>query len=166
MSTSKYYGTVGYKKTAAFIDKYGEGIAEAIKDTGIFFPTVVGMKCLESGYGEKIPANSNNFGGVKFTEAMLGTVGVVGYVVASGVKWVKYDSIQSGFNAWAKFMKADRYKDARLLAKDPYEQVKMIAKAGYAGAQFKTNPQGYLDKCKAMVQAAYDYSKLLRIKSE
>ena len=53
-------------KVRYFIYIYGEGIAKAIKGTGLFFPAIVAMKITESGYGRNIPTGSFNFGGVKY----------------------------------------------------------------------------------------------------
>ena len=65
------YGKATYNRIKEFTDKYGFGIAKAIANTGLYFPAVVGQSAYESGYGERIPPNSNNFGGIKYNPNLI-----------------------------------------------------------------------------------------------
>jgi flagellum-specific peptidoglycan hydrolase FlgJ len=162
------YGKATYNRIKEFTDKYGIGIAKSIANTGLYFPAVVGQSAYESGYGDRIPPNSNNFGGIKYNPNLLG---VVGYVESdtteyiNGVKkfvkqkFAKFKDVESGFKAHIQVLMADRYKSARLNAKSPEEQILMIAKSGYS----TTPPQTYLNNLKSLIEASRDYSKLGRI---
>lgn len=163
------YGIATYNATKNFIKQYGDGIAKAIKGTGIFFSVAVGQKAYESGYGKRIPQNSNNFGGIKYNANLPG---VIGYVLADTTEYVKgkkvnvkqkfskFKDVESGFRAYIQVLLSDRYKNARLLAKTPEEQIFMIAKAGYT-----TTPAAkYRDMLSPLIEAARDISQIGRIK--
>ena len=162
------YGPATYIATKDFIKKYGIGVANSIKGTGLYFPAVIGQSALESGYGKYIPEGSNNFGGIKYNPSLKG---VVGYVSEDTTeyknnkpyktlqKFAKFKDVESGFRAHIEVLLLDRYKNARLKAKSPEEQILMIAKAGYT----TTNAQKYLDKMKGIIEASRDISKLGRI---
>jgi flagellum-specific peptidoglycan hydrolase FlgJ len=163
------YGIATYNATKKFIQQYGDGIAKAIKGTGIFFSVAVGQKAYESGYGKRIPVGSNNFGGIKYNPSLPGVVGFVlsdttEYVKGKKVnvkqKFSKFKDVESGFRAYIQVLLLDRYKNARLLAKTPEEQIFMIAKAGYT-----TTPAAkYRDMLSPLIEAARDISKIGRIK--
>lgn len=162
------YGIATYNATKGFIKQYGKGIALAIKGTGLYFPAVVGQKAYESGYGKRIPEGSNNFGGIKYNPNLEG---VVGYVLADTTEYVKgkkvnvkqkfskFKDVESGFKAYIQVLMGDRYKLAREKAKNPIEQIKMIAQAGYT----TTPAQKYTDMLKPLIEAARDISQLGRI---
>ena len=162
------YGKGTYNAIKEFTDKYGIGIAKAISNTGLYFPAVIGQSAFESGYGKRIPPNSNNFGGIKYNPNLSG---VVGYVESDTTEYIngrkrfvkqkfaKFKDVESGFKAHIQVLMADRYKSARLNAKSPEEQLLMIAKSGYT----TTPPQTYLNNLKSLVEASRDYSKLGRI---
>jgi flagellum-specific peptidoglycan hydrolase FlgJ len=162
------YGKATYNRIKEFTDKYGFGIAKAIANTGLYFPAVVGQSAYESGYGERIPPNSNNFGGIKYNPNLSG---VVGYVESDTTEYIngrkrfvkqkfaKFKDVESGFKAHIQVLMLDRYKKARLEAKSPEEQILMIVKAGYS----TTPPQVYLDNMKSLIEASRDYSKRGRI---
>lgn len=162
------YSSVVERKIREFIRMYGEGIAIAINNTGLFFPAIVGQSAWESGYGSRIPPNSNNFAGIKYNPNLRG---VIGYVVADTTEYVngvkisvpkkfsKFADVASGFRAHIDVLMGDRYKNARLTAKSPEEQILMIAKAGYT----TTPAQMYLNKMKSLIEAARDVSQLGRI---
>jgi flagellum-specific peptidoglycan hydrolase FlgJ len=162
------YGKATYKRIGDFTDKYGSGIAKAISNTGLFFPAIIGQSAWESGYGDRIPPNSNNFGGIKYTPNLAG---VVGYVESDTTEYVggvkkyvkqkfaKFKDVESGFKAHIQLLMGERYKNARLNAKSPEEQILMIAKSGYS----TTPPQKYLNDMKSLIEASRDYSKLGRI---
>jgi flagellum-specific peptidoglycan hydrolase FlgJ len=162
------YSAYLYGRVKDFVKLYGVGIANAISKTGLFFPAIVGQSAYESGYGEKIPANSNNFGGIKYNPNLIGVIGYVEadtFEVVKGVKkkvkakFSKFKDVESGFKAHIQVLLLDRYKNARLTAKTPEEQILMIAKAGYT----TTPPTKYLGDMKGIIEAVSDYTKLGRI---
>jgi len=156
-------------KVRYFLFKYGSGIANAIKGTNLFFPAIVAQSIAESGYGRSIPTGSNNFGGIKYAPDLAG---VVGYVLADtteyvkgkkvktpNVKFSKFADVESGFKAHIKVLLLDRYKDARLNAKSPEEQITMIAKAGYT----TTPPSTYLGLMKGNIVRVRDKTQISKI---
>jgi flagellum-specific peptidoglycan hydrolase FlgJ len=162
------YGPATYLATRDFIKKYGIGVANSIKGTGLYFPAIMAQSALESGYGKSIPEGSNNFGGIKYNPSLDG---VIGYVSADTTeykngkpyktvqKFSKFKDIESGFKAHIQVLLLDRYKSARDVAKSPEEQILMIAKAGYT----TTKPQSYLNSMKGIIEASRDITKLGRI---
>ena len=126
-------------KVRYFIYIYGEGIAKAIKGTGLFFPAITALKITESGYGRNIPTGSFNFGGVKYNPnihsdfVLADTYEVIKgkRVLVRDTKFAKFRNAEDGIRQNIRVLLGDRYKNARLQAKSPEEQIKMIAKAGY-----------------------------------
>lgn len=162
------YGLGTYNATKGFIKEYGAGIARAIKGTGIFFPVAIGQKAYESGYGKRIPKDSNNFGGIKYNPNLPGVVGYVeedtteyknGKAYRTTQKFSKFKDVESGIRAYVEVLSADRYKKAMTLAKSPEEQILMIAQAGYTTAPAKF----YANSLMPLIQAARDISQLGRI---
>ena len=163
------YSLAVKNRTKKFVDTYGRGIALAIKGTGLFFPTVVSQKALESGWGEsELTRTANNFGGIKYNPNLQGVIGSItrdtteyikGKKVIVPQKFSRFKDVESGIRATIQVLLADRYKNARLLAKTPEEQVLMIAKAGYSTAP----PQKYLAALQGIIEATQDYAKLGRI---
>jgi flagellum-specific peptidoglycan hydrolase FlgJ len=162
------YGLGTKRAIKEFVDTYGVGIAKAIANTGIYFPMIVAQSAWESGYGKRIPKGSNNFGGIKYNPNLSGVVGYVeqdtteyikGKEVNVKQKFSKFKDVASGFSAHIQVLMADRYKNARLNAKSPEEQLLMVAKSGYT----TTPPDTYLSKIKPLIEATRDYSKLGRI---
>jgi len=163
------YSPFLYNRVKAFVDKYGLGIANSIRGTNLFFSAVMAQSALESGYGDKIPEGSNNFGGIKYTPSLSG---VVGYVLADTTevvkgkkvrvkeKFAKFKDVESGFKAHVQVLMNSRYADARNKAKTPEQQILMIGEAGYSTLK----PQEYLNKMKGIIEAVRDYSQLGRIK--
>lgn len=163
------YSLAVKNRTQNFIKAYGAGIVNAIKGTGLFFPAVVAMKCLESGYGEStLSREAFNFGGIKYNPNIAGVVGFVtmdttefvrGKRVATKAKFSKFKDVESGIRATTKVLLLDRYKNARLNAKTAKEQVLMIARAGYT-----TTPANlYLSKLSGIIEATQDLTGLGRI---
>jgi flagellum-specific peptidoglycan hydrolase FlgJ len=156
-------------KVRYFLAKYGVGIARAIKGTNLFFPAIVAQSILESGYGRKIPKDSNNFAGIKYAPNLAG---VVGYVLADTTevvngkkifvkaKFSKFADAEAGFRGHIKVLLADRYKNARLNSKSPEEQIVAIAKAGYT----TTPSKEYLDSMKGNINRVRDTTQLSIIK--
>jgi flagellum-specific peptidoglycan hydrolase FlgJ len=162
------YGSGTKKAIKEFVDAYGVGIAKSIVNTGLYFPMVVGQSAWESGYGKNIPRGSNNFGGIKYNPNLNGVVGYVeqdtteyikGKKTSVKQKFSKFKDVASGFSAHIQVLMGDRYKDARLNAKSPEEQLVMVAKSGYS----TTPPDKYLSDIKPLIEATRDYSKLGRI---
>lgn len=162
------YSNYLYGKVKDFVNTYGSGIAKSIANTGLYFPAVIGQAAYESGYGERIPKDSFNFGGIKYNPNLSGVIGYVeadtteyvgGKKIKTKQKFAKFKDAQSGFLSHVQILMADRYKNARLNAKSPEEQILMIAKSGYT----TTPPQKYLDSMKGIIEATRDYSKLGRI---
>jgi flagellum-specific peptidoglycan hydrolase FlgJ len=162
------YSKLVEKRIREFIRMYGEGIAIAINNTGLFFPAVIGQSAWESGYGERIPPNSNNFAGIKYNPNLQNVVGFViadtteyirGRKVKRKEKFSKFKDVASGFKAHIEVLMKDRYKNARLNAKSPEEQMVMIAQSGYS----TTPAQQYMEQMKPLIEAARDISGLGRI---
>lgn len=153
-------------KVRYFVSKYGEGIARAIKGTNLFFPAVVAQSITESGYGRNIPKNSNNFAGIKYNPNIHSgyvladtTEYVGGRKVKTKAKFAKFTDVADGFKAHVNVLMADRYANARNLAKSPEEQITMIAKAGYT-----TTPSAkYLALMKGNINRVRDKYKLAKI---
>lgn len=152
-------------KVRYFLAKYGRGVANAIKKTNLFFAAVVAQSITESGYGRKIPTDSNNFAGIKYSPNLAGVVGYVladttevvnGRKIPVKAKFSKFADAESGFKAHVQVLLGDRYKNARLNAKTPEEQIKMIAAAGYT----TTNPTGYLNSMKGNINRVRDTTQL------
>ena len=162
------YSSYLYGRVKNFVDQYGQGIAQSIRGTGLFFTAVTAQSILESGYGDRIPTNSNNFAGIKYNPSLQGVTGYVladtsevinGKKVKVKAKFSKFKDVESGFKAHFSVLLGDRYAQARQVAKSPEEQILKIAKAGYS----TTPPQKYLDSMSGIIDAVRDYSKLGRI---
>lgn len=164
------YSLAVKKKTKWFIDTYGEGIAQAIKGTGLYFPAVIAQSALESGWGNSdLTRLHNNWGGIKCARTLEGAIGCVTMDTtewtSSGKKYktkqqfTKFADTKSGMKAHLQVLMADRYANARNKAKSAKEQVKMIASAGYTTG----SPSEYLSAMSGIIEAAQDYSGLGRI---
>jgi flagellum-specific peptidoglycan hydrolase FlgJ len=163
------YSPYLFNRVKEFVKNYGTGIAKSIKGTGLFFPAIIGQSALESGYGQNIPLNSNNFGGIKYNPNLTGVVGFVeadtteyknGKKVKVKQKFSKFKDVESGFLAHIQVLLGSRYENARLNAKTPQEQILMIAKSGYT----TTPPEKYLTQMNSIIDAATDLTKIGRIK--
>ena len=163
------YSLAVKNKTQDFIKNYGNGLIKAIKGTQLFFPAVVAMKCLESGYGQSsLTKEAFNFGGIKYNPNLAGVVGFVvkdttefvrGRRVKVQAKFSKFRDVEAGIRATTEVLLKDRYKNARLNSKTAKEQVLEIAKAGYT----TTPPQTYLNSLSGIIEAAQDLTGLGRI---
>lgn len=156
-------------KTIWFIDKYGEGISQAIKGTGLFFPAVIAQKALETGWGNSdLTRLYNNWGGIKCATNLEGANGCIlmdtteftksGKKYGVKQKFTKFKDTKSGFKAHIQVLMLDRYASARNNAKSAKEQIKMLAAAGYTTAK----PEVYLAAMSGIIEAAQDYSGLGR----
>jgi flagellum-specific peptidoglycan hydrolase FlgJ len=154
-------------KTRKFVDNYGIGIANLIKNTGIYFPTIVSMVCLESAYGESsITTKGYNFGGVKYNPSkhndfMIAdtTEYVNGRLVHVQQKFAKFKSVEDGLKGQYVTMMLERYKPARYNATSPLEQVGMYVQRGYSS----TPVEKYKNKCRGIINACISYKALGRI---
>jgi flagellum-specific peptidoglycan hydrolase FlgJ len=163
------YSLAVKNKTTQFIKDYGRGIAQAIKGTGLFFPTIVAQKALESGWGtSSLTKEANNFGGIKYAPNLPGVIGFVtkdtteyvrGRRVNVKARFSKFKDVESGIRATITVLLNDRYKNARLNAKTPEEQVLMIVRAGYS----TTPAQKYLASLQGIIEATQDLTGLGRI---
>lgn len=163
------YSLAVKNKTTAFVKNYGKGIVDAIKGTGLFFPTIVAMKAVESGWGEsQLTKNANNFGGIKYNPNLAGVIGKVTMDTTEYIKgkrvvikqdFSKFKDVESGFRATIRVLLSDRYKNARLNAKSPEEQVLMIVRAGYSTTPAKV----YLSRIQGIIDATRDITGLGRI---
>jgi flagellum-specific peptidoglycan hydrolase FlgJ len=169
LDDNTYNGYIGADaKVRYFLIKFGNGVLNSIKGTGLFFPAVIAQSITESGYGRRIPKDSNNFGGIKYNPKLPGVVGYVetdtseiikGRRVIVKEKFSKFKDVESGFKAHINVLLADRYKDARLKAKSPEEQILMIARVGYT----TTPPNEYLNTMKANINRVRDTTKIARV---
>jgi flagellum-specific peptidoglycan hydrolase FlgJ len=154
-------------KVRYFVAKYGEGIARAIKGTNLFFPAVIAQSITESGYGRSLlTSKANNFGGIKYNPNIHS-----GYILADTTefirgkkvnvkeKFAKFSDVAQGFKSHVDVLMADRYKNARNLAKSPEEQILMFAKAGYT----TTPPKEYLDTMRGNIKRVRDKYKISKI---
>lgn len=163
------YSQAVKNRTTKFLKDYGKGIAQAIRGTGLFFPTVVAQKALESGWGTSgLTKEANNFGGIKYNPNLQGVTGFVvkdttefirGRRVVVKQKFSKFKDVESGIRATIQVLMSDRYKNARLNAKTPEEQVLMIARAGYTTTPANT----YLKNLQGIIEATQDLTGLGRI---
>ncbi len=153
-------------KVRYFIYKYGKGVAASIKGTGLFFPAVMAQSIYESNYGKSIPIGSNNFAGIKYNPnihkgyvSVVATEYVKGVPFKSEMKFAKFDTVDEGFYHHIKTLLADRYRDARLLAKDSEDQILRIVKSGYATMP----PDKYLFGVKGNIKRIINKTGILRV---
>jgi flagellum-specific peptidoglycan hydrolase FlgJ len=148
-------------KVRYFVDKYGVPFINAVKGTGLFLSGIIAQSIYESGYGRNLPTDkktgvlSNNFAGIKYNPNIH-----EGYVVSdttevikgrrtpvANVKFAKFSDPTEGIKKHFEVLMADRYKNARLNAKSPEEQIKMLVKAGYS----TMNPTTYVNQMKGNI---------------
>jgi flagellum-specific peptidoglycan hydrolase FlgJ len=132
---------------------------------------MVAQMAFESGYGKSDLAKIyNNFGGIKCAPQLYGVVGCTGLLPTlepdktGKLAWTKasfsiFKDQLIGINGHTKVLMKDRYTNARLNAKSAYDQLYMIAQAGYGGRTAKE----YADAMKSIVEAAQDITGLGRI---
>ena len=131
-------------KVRYFIAKFGAFFIKAIKGTQLFLSGVIAQSILESGYGRSNQSiNANNFAGVKYNKNIHSAF----WSGKDGTKWAKWSTAEEGINNHIKTLMGDRYKNARLNAKSPEEQIKMFVEAGYDTIP----PTVYLSKIKGNI---------------
>lgn len=148
-------------KVRYFVDKYGVPFINAVKGTGLFLSGIIAQSIFESGYGRNLPTDkktgaiSNNFAGIKYNPNIH-----EGFVVADtsevvkgkkvrvpNVKFAKFTDPTEGIKKHFQVLMADRYKNARVNAKSPEEQIKMLVQAGYS----TMNPTAYVNLMKGNI---------------
>jgi flagellum-specific peptidoglycan hydrolase FlgJ len=141
-------------KVRYFIYLYGDGIARGLKGTGLFFSAITALKIFESGYGRLIPPNSFNFGGVKYNPkihedfVLADTSEIVnGKRIFIKDKFAKFKDAEDGIKKNIAILLGNRYKKARLDARSPEEQIKMIVKSGYS----TMSPNEYLKRMQGII---------------
>lgn len=136
-------------KVRYFLYKFGTAFADAIKGTNLFFAGVVAQSIGESGYGKStLASKANNFAGVKYIASLhpaffeTKTKEVVkGKTITVTAKFAKFPTALDGVKNHIETLMKPRYEKARLNAKTPEEQIKMIVEAGYASL----SPTKYVD---------------------
>ena len=148
-------------KVRYFVDKFGVPFINAVKGTGLFLSGIIAQSIFESGYGRNLPTDkktgaiSNNFAGIKYNPNIH-----EGYVVADSsevvkgrkvptynVKFAKFSDPTEGIKKHFAVLMGDRYKNARLNAKSPEEQIKMLVQAGYS----TMSPTSYVNLMKGNI---------------
>jgi len=140
MNTTQFSFVDVDTKIRYFLFKFGNAFAEAIKGTNLFFAGVVAQSIAESGYGKSnLAKNANNFAGVKYIASLhpafyeTQTKEVIkGKTVTITAKFAKFPTALDGVKNHIETLMKPRYEKARLTAKTPEEQIKMIVQAGYA----------------------------------
>jgi flagellum-specific peptidoglycan hydrolase FlgJ len=136
-------------KVRYFLYKFGTAFADAIKGTNLFFAGVVAQSIAESGYGKStLASKANNFAGVKYIASLhpaffeTNTKEVVkGKTITVTAKFAKFPTALDGVKNHIETLMKPRYEKARLNAKTPEEQIRMIVEAGYASL----SPTKYVD---------------------
>jgi flagellum-specific peptidoglycan hydrolase FlgJ len=143
-------------KVRYFLFKYGKQFADAIKGTNLFYAGVVAQSIGETGYGRSnLAMNANNFAGVKYIASIHSdfyqtqTKEVVkGKTITVTAKFAKFPTAFEGVKNHIDTLLKPRYEKARLNAKTPEEQIKMIVQAGYASM----NPTTYVNQIKGNIR--------------
>lgn len=158
--------------TIKFYDQYGADMIAAITDTGLFLPAVLAQKALESGWGQSdLATKYNNFGGIK-NFGSLANAGVVRMDTTEVVngKTIKkpnepfatFASPKIAFQAYVNVLKDPSKKYTSMgvfTADDPYDQILLMAKAGYT----TTAPDKYLASMRSIIDAVLDIYKIGKI---
>jgi flagellum-specific peptidoglycan hydrolase FlgJ len=134
----------GDTKVRYFIYKYGKEFAEALKGTNLFYAGVLAQSMFESGYGRSDKTQkANNFAGVKYNSKLHPD-----FYQTKSAKWAKFPTAKEGINNHIDTLMLPRYQKARLTAKSPEEQIKMIVQAGYDS----TPPNDYVNFIKGNIR--------------
>ena len=148
-------------KVRYFVDKFGVPFITAVKGTGLFLSGIIAQSIFESGYGRNLPTDkqtgaiSNNFAGIKYNPAIHDSYVVTDTtevvrgkkVPVYNVKFAKFTDPTEGIKKHFQVLMADRYKNARLNAKSPEEQIKMLVQSGYS----TQNPTVYVNLMKGNI---------------
>lgn len=150
---------ISIDRTKKFIHNYGVDIVKAISGTNLYFETVIGQKCNESGYGTSpIAVDGNNFGGIRNYGNLKGAIGKTknGWAIfatpfdcfktyVETLQTNKRDIVVNG-----KKQTVLRYA-AVFAASSPEEQIKEMVKAGYCA---NITPEKYLSICQSAMDSA------------
>ena len=151
------------EKTKKFLKLYGSQIASAISDSGLFFPSVVGQKCNESGYGTSDLAKLyNNFGGIKGRpKEAIGT---------TPKGWAIFRTPEDCFRSYARFITTLPQYSKALKSSSPEEQIKELVKAGYCEINknkksrgYMPSPEYYLNICQGAIDVTRDTIRTGRV---
>jgi Mannosyl-glycoprotein endo-beta-N-acetylglucosaminidase len=110
---------------------------ETQKNTGVPAELTVAQFGLESSYGKRMPAGSNNPFGIKarkgeeYTEAMTSEF-EGGRMVRKPQRFRKFESLQEAFDAHAKLISKNKRYSEVMKANTPEEIAEAIGKSGYA----------------------------------
>jgi flagellum-specific peptidoglycan hydrolase FlgJ len=143
-------------KVRYFLFKYGKQFADAVKGTNLFYAGVVAQSIGETGYGRsELTSKANNFAGVKYIPSLHSdfyetkTKEVVkGKTITVTAKFAKFPTALEGIKTHISTLMKPNYEKARLNAKSPEEQIKMIVQAGYA----TLNPTAYVNQIKGNIR--------------
>jgi len=143
-------------KVRYFLFKYGKDFADALKGTNLFYAGVVAQSIGETGYGRSnLAMYANNFGGVKYVASVhpdfyqtKTTEYIKGKKVSTIAKFAKFSTALDGVKNHVDTLLKPIYAKARLNAKSPEEQIKMIVEAGYA----TMNPTTYVNQIKGNIR--------------
>lgn len=139
------------KIVSKFVLLYGEEIIEAITDTGLFFPAVVGQLSVEGSDSKDASQLSdlalyyNNFGGIKGNASngvLLDTTEVVrGQRIKTKDYFRKFDDFGDFIQYYVSNLRSPRYVQAGVFsASSPQEQISRMVQAGYS----TQSPKSYL----------------------
>ncbi len=129
-----------------FLQEHGEDIIDAITDTGLFFPAVVGQLSVESQNGDSgLAQNANNYGGVKGNASngvLMDTTEVVnGRQVRTKAYFKRYDNFKEFMADYVENLQTDRYIDGGVFdAESPEDQITRMVESGYS----TQTPKAYL----------------------
>ena len=148
-------------KVRYFVDKFGVPFINAVKGTGLFLSGIIAQSIFESGYGRNLPTDkktgaiSNNFAGIKYNAnihdafVVADTTEIVKgrKISVPNTKFAKFSDPTEGIKKHFSVLMGDRYKNARLNAKSPEEQIKMLVQAGYS----TMSPTSYVNLMKGNI---------------
>ncbi len=143
-------------KVRYFLYKYGKQFADAVKGTNLFYAGVVAQSIGETGYGRStLASKANNFAGVKYVSSIHSDFYETqtkevknGKTIAVTAKFAKFPTPLDGIKNHIATLLKPAYEKARLNAKSPEEQIKMIVQAGYA----TMSPTAYVNQIKGNIR--------------
>lgn len=121
-----------------FVSQYGTDIVNAITDTGLFFPAVVGQLSVESTNGTSgLATDLFNFGGIKGTSSNGVAYDTSEFVDGSNRKVKQYFRKFENFPAFMEYyvsnLKSPNYIDAGVFsATSPEQQIIAMVDGGYS----------------------------------
>lgn len=156
------YSEYTKQRVKEFVTNLGPAVVQAITNTGLFFPAVIGQLTMESEWGESdLSAKYNNFGGIKNTgsiyssgKASLDTTEVInGKEIPVKQDFAAYPDFKNFMNDYVRVLALPHYVAAGVYsATSPYNQVLAMGKGGYS----TRDPQLYADRAKGRIDACID----------